>query len=109
MKANWRRTPICGAGFPAPRLGGVQRIYPARGIGRTLEATGYAVAGVDKDRLIRQLPPCINSFVKSWVMRCRCEHRAGRAPGAGGYLVSTQAGAVMHPAFESYRRDGTTF
>ncbi|MGU0162010.1 hypothetical protein ACVXHB_30275 [Escherichia coli] len=27
----------------------------------------------------------------------------------GVYLVSTQAGAVMHPAFESYRRDGTTF
>lgn len=79
-------------------------------IGRTLEATGYAVAGVDKDRFnpaITALHQQLCEELGDEMSGVSVEQVAHLALGVIWY--QRQAGAVMHPAFESYRRDGTTF
>ena len=79
-------------------------------IGRTLEATGYAVAGVDKERFnpaITALHQQLCEELGDEMSGVSVEQVAHLALGVIWY--QRQAGAVMHPAFESYRRDGTTF
>ncbi|MCV5580121.1 hypothetical protein OFO05_32475, partial [Escherichia coli] len=75
-------------------------------IGRTLEATGYAVAGGDKDRFnpaITALHQQLCEELGDEMSGVSVEQVAHLALGVIWY--QRQAGAVMHPAFESYRRD----
>jgi DEAD/DEAH box helicase domain-containing protein len=80
------------------------------GIGRTLEVTGFASAGIDMQRfnpaiaaLHQQLGEEFGDLM-SGVSAEKVAHLA-----LGVLWRMRQAGAVMHPAFESYRRDGKTF
>lgn len=79
-------------------------------IGRTLETTGYATAGID----IARFNPAITTLHQQLCGELGNE-MAGVSVEQVAHLAlgviwhQRQAGAVMHPAFESYRRDGATY
>lgn len=80
------------------------------GIGRTLEVTGFASAGIDIERFnpaIAALHQHLNEEFGELMRGVSAEQVAHLALGVVWRM--RQAGAVMHPAFESYRRDGKTF
>ncbi|MCW0937423.1 DEAD/DEAH box helicase [Pantoea sp. RG18] len=79
-------------------------------IGRTLETTGFAATGVDTERLnpaIKALHQQLCEELGDLMNGVTVEQVTHLALGILWY--QRHAGAVMHPAFESYRRDGTTF
>lgn len=81
------------------------------GIGRTLEVTGFASAGIDMQRFnpaIAALHQQLGEEFGDLMSGVSAEQVAHLALGVLWRM--RQAGAVMHPAFgEGYRRDGKTF
>lgn len=79
-------------------------------IGRTLEATGYAAAGIDIARFNSAITALHQQLVEELG-----DEMVGVSVEQVAHLVigvlwhQRQAGAVLHPAFESYRREGKTF
>lgn len=79
-------------------------------IGRTLETTGFASVGVDMDKFNPAIVTLHQQLLEEFgelMAGVSASQVAQMALGVIWHL--RQAGAVMHPAFESYRRDGKTF
>ncbi|WP_157703841.1 hypothetical protein, partial [Salmonella enterica] len=79
-------------------------------IGRTLEATGYAAAGID----IARFNSAITALHQQLVEELGDEMDGVSVEQVAHLVIGVlwhqrQAGAVLHPAFESYRREGKTF
>ena len=94
-----RSTGRCTANSPCARVSDARRKPPVMPLPEWI-----------KNALIRQLPPCIRQLSEELgdeMSGVSVEQVAHLALGVIWY--QRQAGAVMHPAFESYRRDGTTF
>ncbi|HDN9016128.1 TPA: DEAD/DEAH box helicase [Aeromonas salmonicida] len=80
------------------------------GIGRTLEATGFAAVGIDSSRFnpaMSTLHQRLGEELGELMTGVRAEQVTHLALGLIWHL--RQLGAVMHPAFESYRQDADTF
>lgn len=80
------------------------------GIGRTLEATGFAAVGIDPERFnpaMSALHQQLREELGDLMAGVSAEQVSHFALGVLWQL--RHAGAVMHPAFESYRQDADTF
>ena len=79
-------------------------------IGRTLEKTGVAAAGINMqlfNPMIAELHQQLSEEFDEEMKGVNVEQVSHLALGV--LWQQRQAGAVLHPAFESYRRDGSTF
>lgn len=79
-------------------------------IGRTLETTGFASVGIDIERFNPAIVSLHQQLLEEFgelMAGVSASQVAQMALGVIWHL--RQAGAVMHPAFESYRREGKTF
>lgn len=79
-------------------------------IGRTLERSGFAAAGIDMLRFNSMIADLHQQLSEEFSEEMKGVSAEQVTQLALGFLwQQRQAGAVLHPAFESYRRDGATF